>query len=75
MSNGNMYIYSYQSVSSIFSEIKMQCKCVAFPCKGYIFMKDKAPWHWSKSTQHYITERGVNEFGLPGNSVDLTPIE
>ena len=32
---------------------------VAFPCKEYIFMKDKAPWRWSKYTLRYITERGV----------------
>ena len=38
-------------------------------------MKDKAPWRWSKSTLHYITELGVNVFDWPGNSPDLTPIE
>ena len=38
-------------------------------------MKDKAPWRWSKSTLHYITERGVNEFDWPDHSPDLTPIE
>ena len=44
----------------------MQCECVAFPSKEYIFMKDKAPWSWSKSTLRYITERGVNVFDWPG---------
>ena len=38
-------------------------------------MKDKAPWRWSKSTLHYITERGVNKFDWPGNSPDFTLIE
>ena len=38
-------------------------------------MQDKAPWRWSKSTLHYKTERGVNVFGWPGNSADLTTIE
>ena len=38
-------------------------------------MKDKAPWRWSKSTLHYITERSVHEFDWPGNSPDFTPIE
>ena len=41
----------------------------------YIFMKDKAPCRWSKSTLCYKTERGVNVFDWPGNSADLTPIE
>ena len=52
----------------------MQVECVAFPCKEYIFMKDKAPWSWTKSTLRYITERVVNVFDWPGNSADLTPI-
>ena len=51
----------------------MQYECVAFPCKKYIFMKDTVPWRWSKSTLHYITERGVNVF--QGSSADLTLIE
>ena len=46
----------------------MLCKCVAFPFKEYIFMKDKAPLR-------YITERGVNVFEWLGNSANLTPIE
>ena len=53
----------------------MQCECIAFPCKEYIFMKDKAPWRWSKSTRRYITERGVNVFDWTGNSADFIPIE
>ena len=52
----------------------MQCECVAFPCKEYIFMKDKAPWRWS-ATLRYITESGVNVFAWPGNPADLKPIE
>ena len=31
-------------------DIKMQCECVAFPSKEYMFMKDKAPWRWSVYT-------------------------
>ena len=38
-------------------------------------MIDKAPWRWSKSTLRYRTERGVNVYAWPGNSVDLIPIE
>ena len=53
----------------------MQCECVAFPCKEYIFMKDTATWRWTKSTLRYITERGVYVFDWPDNSADLTPIE
>ena len=53
----------------------MQCECVAFPYKEYIFMKDKSPLHCSKSTLRYITERGVNLFDWSGKSADLTPIE
>ena len=52
----------------------MQCECVAFPCKKYIFIKDKAPWR-GQSTLRYIKERGVYVFDWPGNSADLTPIE
>ena len=61
--------------NDILCDIKMQDECVAFPCKEYIFMKDKTPWSWSKSTLRYITERGVNVSDWPGNSADLTPIE
>ena len=53
----------------------MQCEFVAFLYQEYIFTKDKNPWHLSKSTLRYITERGVNVFDWPGNSADLTPIE
>ena len=53
----------------------MQCECVSFPCKEYIFKKNTAPWNWSKSTLHYITERGVNLFDWQGSSAELTPIE
>ena len=38
-------------------------------------MKDKDPWHWSKSTLRYVTERGIIVFAWPGNSADLIPIE
>ena len=52
----------------------MQCECVAFPCKEYIFRKDKA-YGVGQSTLRYITERGVNMFDWLGNSADLTQIE
>ena len=38
-------------------------------------MKDTAPWRWSKSTLHNITERSGNVFDWQGSSADLTPIE
>ena len=52
----------------------MQCECVAFSSKEYIFMKDKAPWRWSVYTALY-NERGLNVFDWPGISAYLTPIE
>ena len=57
-------------------DIKMQCECVAFPCKEHIFMKDKAPRRWSVFTALH-KRGGVNVFDWPGtfNSADLTPIE
>ena len=61
---------SEKYLNDILCSIKMQCEYVAFPCKEYIFMKDKAKWRWSESTLHYITERGVNVFDWPGNSAD-----
>ena len=61
--------------NDILCDIEMQCEYVAFPCKEYIIMKNKAPWRWSKSTLRYITERGVNVFDWPGNSEYLTSIE
>ena len=36
--------------NNILCDIKMECECVAFPCKEYIFMKDKNPWRWSVYT-------------------------
>ena len=58
----------------ILCDINMQCECVAFPCKEYIFIKDKAQGV-GQSTLRYITERDVNVFDSPGNSADLTLIE
>ena len=52
----------------------MQCECVAFPCKEYIFARTK-PHGVGQSTLRYITETGVNVFDWPGYSADLTPIE
>ena len=52
----------------------MLCECAAFPCKEYIFMKDKAPWLWSVYTALH-NRKGVNVFDWPGNSADLTLIE
>ena len=52
----------------------MQCKCVAFPSKEYIFIKDKTPWRWSVYTA-LPNREGCNVFDWPGNSADLTPIE
>ena len=52
----------------------MQYECVTFPCKKYIFMKDKAHGV-GQSTLCDITERGVNVFDWSGNSAYLTPIE
>ena len=59
--------------NNIFCDVKMQCECVAFPCKEYIFMKDKVPWRWSVYTALHNRE-GVNVFDWPGNSADLTPV-
>ena len=42
--------------NDILCDIKMQCECVVFLCKEYIFMKNKAQWSWTKSTLRYITE-------------------
>ena len=42
--------------NDILCDIKMQCECVAFPCKEYIFMKDKDPWRWSVYTALHNTE-------------------
>ena len=52
----------------------MQGECVAFTCKQYIFMQDKAPCHWSKYTLHYIAKRGVSMFDWLGYSLDLNSI-
>ena len=53
----------------------MQCECVAFPCKEYIFMKDKVPWRWSKSTLRYIQRGAITCLTGQVRSEDLTPIE
>ena len=45
--------------NDILGDIKLQCECVAFLSKEYIFQQDKAPCHWSKSTLRYIAEKGV----------------
>ena len=71
--SGSMKSEKYQN--DILGDIKLQCECVAFPSKEYIFQQDKAPCHWSKSTLRYIPERGVNVLDWPGNSPDLNPIE
>ena len=57
--------------NDVLCDIKMQCECVAFHCKEYIFMKDKV----GQSTLRHIKERGDYMFDWPGNSADLTPIE
>ena len=43
--------------------------------RNYIFMQDKAPCHFSASTQRYLADRGVVDLAWPGNSPDLNPIE
>ena len=47
----------YQN-DTILGDIKMQCECVAFPCKEYIFMQAKvsAP---GQRLLRYIAERDV----------------
>ena len=46
---------SEKYINYILCDFKMQCECVAFPCKEYIFMKDKAH-DVGQSTLRYITE-------------------
>ena len=45
MVSGSMNNVKY--LNDILCDIKMHCECVAFPCKEYIFMKDKVPRCWS----------------------------
>ena len=67
---------SEKNKNGILCDIKIQSECVAFPCKEYIFMKDKDPWRWSVNTALHNTKSvDVHVFDMPGNSADLTPIE
>ena len=43
-------MHSEKYLNDILCDIKVQCECVAFPCKEYTPMKDKAQWRWSVCT-------------------------
>ena len=73
MVNGNLNSIKYQT--EILGDIKLKCDCLAYPIKNYIFMHDKAPCHFSASTQRFMADRGVDVLPWPGNSPDLNPIE
>ena len=73
MVNGNLNSIKYQT--EILGDIKLKCDCMAYPIKNYIFMHDKAPCHFSASTQRFMADRGVDVLPWPGNSPDLNPIE
>ena len=73
MVNGNLSSVKYQN--EIIQDIKLKCDFLAYPMLNYIFKHDKAPCHFSASTQHYLVDRGVVVLAWPGNSPDLNPIE
>ena len=50
--NGNMDSAKYQS--DIIHDNEMTRECVVFLQKGYIFMQDLAPCHYSKSTRIFV---------------------
>ena len=73
MVNGNLNSVKYQN--EILQDIKLKCDCLANPMRNYIFKHDKAPFHFSASTQHCLVNRVVVVLAWPGNSPDFNPIE
>ena len=73
MVNVNLNSIKYQN--EILQDIKLKCDCLAYPIRNYIFMHDKAPCHFSASTQRYLAVRGVVVLAWPRNSPDLNPTE
>ena len=71
--NGTMNSKAYQD--NIINDIKLQCECIMFPNKYYIFQQDNAPCHNSASTRAFIRDRGVDLLEWPSNSPALSPIE
>ena len=61
--------------SDIIHYIKMTCECVVFPQKGYILMHDLAQCDNSKSSRIFLDCKGIPTLELPGNSLDMNPIE
>ena len=55
MVNWNLKSVKYQN--EIFKDIKLKCDCLAYPMRNFIFMYDKAPCHFSASTQRYLADR------------------
>ena len=55
--NGDMDSAKYQSDSIQATEIL--CEFVVFPKKGYIFIRDLAPCHNSKSTRTFLECKGI----------------
>ena len=49
----NVNLNSIKNQTEILQDIKLKCDCLAYPIKNYIFMHDKAPCHFSASTQRY----------------------
>ena len=70
---GNLNSERYQR--EIICDIKMQCECLMFPQKNYIFQQDNAPCHNSQSTRNFLSREGVTVLSWPLNSPDLSPIE
>ena len=71
--NGTLNSERYQK--TILNDIKVQCDCIAFPIRNYIFMQDNAPCHNSKSTKQFLSANNIEVLDWPGNSPDLNPIE
>ena len=71
--NGRMNSKYYQE--NIMNDIKLQCECVMFPGKEYIFQQDNAPCHNSASTRAFLRNLDIKRLDWPSNSPDLSPIE
>ena len=48
--NGSLDSKRYQN--EIINDVKLQCECLIFPKKDYIYQQDNAPCHNSVSTRN-----------------------